>query len=706
MAFWDLFISKATDYDISTSIPLVNDASQVQYPSDNYANFSKEGYAKNEIVNACVKELADGVASPRYYVGVKADEGGIDEIENSPLAELVKRPNQNEDFYQFIEKAVTFLQVAGNVYILKERDRTNQVNKLWLLRPDRVSITPEDRGVNTYNYEIDGKEYRLPAEDVAHLALPNPSGDVYGLSPLHVLSRTVNLDLNMSAFAKMYFENAGVPSGLLKIKRRLTSQEEATRIRNRWRSTFGGTNNMHRVAVLDDDAEYQQMASAPKDMALTEMHYLTESRICAVFGVPPILISANVGLARSTFANYREARFSFHSKTLEPLINRVTRFLNHCLQYDFPDQGEIIADLTEMRSFLDDSDSLSSRASSLFAAGIITLNEARQMVGQDSVDDGDIRRIPMNIVEASEGQQAIEAPPETPALPEAVEESSGWQQITADDWNGVLKAPRVAPRAATLRRTLLLDREEQTDKMEKEVARYFRALKSRIDGTLGRYMERSAPDVTKEFPFSFSDLVPQKMEGELAEILFRNFTRVTRETFGYINDSGVAGVLEWSERLPEVVSITSQADARAKVIHNTTKKGVQRMVETALKRGYSIETLARGAPADKFPGLKSFANESINRARVIARTEVMRTQNLSSLGHFKGQGFEYVRADDVDGDEGDTYVPDGDPYGRTCIERHGQVYSVEDAAMIMDHPNGTLNWEPMPRTYKPEGVLT
>ena len=83
----------------------------------------------------------------------------------------------------------------------------------------------------------------------------------------------------------------------------------------------------------------------------------------------------------------------------------------------------------------------------------------------------------------------------------------------------------------------------------------------------------------------------------------------------------------------------------------------------------------------------------------------MRTQNLTSIGHFKGQGFEYVRADDVDGDPNDTYVPDGDPFGRTCIERHGQIYTVEDAANIMDHPNGTLNWEPMPRTYRPEGVV-
>ena len=90
------------------------------------------------------------------------------------------------------------------------------------------------------------------------------------------------------------------------------------------------------------------MASAPAEMALTDSHNHTESRICSVLGVPPILISANVGLQRSTFSNYREARFSFHSETLEPLIDKIVRFLNYCIGMEM---GETIAvDLTEMRA--------------------------------------------------------------------------------------------------------------------------------------------------------------------------------------------------------------------------------------------------------------------------------------------------------------------------------------------------------------------
>jgi len=83
----------------------------------------------------------------------------------------------------------------------------------------------------------------------------------------------------------------------------------------------------------------------------------------------------------------------------------------------------------------------------------------------------------------------------------------------------------------------------------------------------------------------------------------------------------------------------------------------------------------------------------------------MRTQNQTTVGFYKEQGFAYVKADDVDGDEGDTYVDPGDPYGYTCAERNGQIYLLEDASNIEDHPNGTLNWTPMPRGYKPEETI-
>lgn len=686
MAFWDRFRTKAEE--LSTTVPLNLDIGMASYPDSNFESFAKEGYSKNEIVHACIRELATSAATPRYQVVAPATEGGVIEIEQGILYDLMTNPNPYSDWYSFIERLVTFLMVAGNGYVLKERAKNDSVSALYLLRPDRVTIVAGDYGAESFIYTVGGKDYGIEARNMCHIALPNPAGDVYGLSPLQVLARNVNLDLNMTDFAKTYFQNAGVPSGLLKVKKRLSTQEEASTIRSRWRSQFGGVNNFHRVAILDDDAEYQPMSNSPKDMALNDLHNLTESRICAVFGVPPILVGANVGLQRSTFSNYREARLAFHSETLEPLVARILRYFNRNLFDEYKGNETLSVDWSAMRAVLDDQAANTVRINSLFAGGLITLNEAREELGFDAIEDGSIRRVPTSVMELEEGQSsqvAIGAAPVEQSHPMLTE----------------IKAPSVAPRAVSMRRKLMEDREAETEDLSRKILRNFRGLRNRVDGVLGRYMER-ATDESKDYPFEITDLLPPVELGNLEGILETAFRRISKKTFKTINDVGVAGSLDWSEKLPTVQNVLTSAPTRAKMIHRTTNKAIQRAVGMGLERGYSIQQLARGVPDDKFPGIRSILGETENRAKLIARTEVMRTQNQTTIGFYKEQGFAYVKADDVDGDEGDDYVDPADPYGYTCAERHGQIYLLEDAVNIDDHPNGTLNWMPMPRGYRPE----
>jgi hypothetical protein len=147
---------------------------------------------------------------------------------------------------------------------------------------------------------------------------------------------------------------------------------------------------------------------------------------------------------------------------------------------------------------------------------------------------------------------------------------------------------------------------------------------------------------------------------------------LARKTFDAINGNGLAGTLEWSEKLPLIRSLGTSAPQRAQLIHRTTSGAIKKAVRVALREGYSVEQLAKGVPADGFPGLRSILTETEKRARLIARTEVMRTQNQTSVGFYKAQGFNWVRADDVDGDEDDdTYIDPGDPI-RLYLRRETQ----------------------------------
>jgi HK97 family phage portal protein len=692
--------SKESKQDITATIPLVTDLSGVSYPTDNYSNFASNGYGKNEIVHACIRELATSAASPRYFVESTDRASGIVEDRNSPFAKLIARPNPKQDLYSWLECFITYLQVAGNVYVLKERNRTNTIIALWLLRPDRVAVIPSDMGVNSYLYTIDGKEYHIPSEDISHLSLPNPSGDVYGLAPLSVAAKVINLDLAMTDFAKVFFQNAGVPSGLLKIKKRINSQEEASTIRARWRSTFGGSGNMHRVAILDDDATYQPMAAAPKDMDLKGLHDLTESRICAVFGVPPILIGANVGLQHATYANYREARMSFHTETVEPLVNRVVRFMNFSLMPEFSNQLQLSVDYTNILSFLDDRDSQSTRISNLFQAGIVTLNEARELVGQDRVTGGDVRQVGMQTFEIGtfvEGQETIEQ-----SLPVATEE----KQLLP--LRPIIKAQKPSRRAMQLSGELVTARLPEEDKLTAQMTRHYNRLRDRVNGITGRLMERSEASGTPIDPgIELELLITPEAEQELVQLLRNSYIRISKEAFIIIAASGLAGdIAAWSNKDPVVTGMLSQANTRAAMIHHTPNKHIKKSVDEAISRGYSIEQLARGVPADNFPGIRSVMADGIDwKAKRVARTETMRTQNMVSTDLYSKQGIDYSLAYDPDGGKGDNYVDPSDPYGRTCAQRSGNVYRNEDARMISDHPNGTLSWTPLVDYVPPAGGL-
>ena len=75
MPFWDNWITKQ-DQELSTTVPLNLDVGQATYPDSNYENFASEGYNKNEIVHACIRELATSAASPRYFVQAPSTDGG------------------------------------------------------------------------------------------------------------------------------------------------------------------------------------------------------------------------------------------------------------------------------------------------------------------------------------------------------------------------------------------------------------------------------------------------------------------------------------------------------------------------------------------------------------------------------------------------------------------------------------------------------
>lgn len=109
-------------------------------------------------------------------------------------------------------------------------------------------------------------------------------------------------------------------------------------------------------------------------------------------------------------------------------------------------------------------------------------------------------------------------------------------------------------------------------------------------------------------------------------------------------------------------------------ISETTRYGVRKRIAEAIEQGMS--------PAEAGAYVRSWSGFDEYRAERIARTEMMEAYNDAAIKSYEGVGVKQVVADDGDKDE-------------ECAARHGNVYSLEDASAIHDHPNGTLDWLPV-----------
>ena len=619
LSFLDRLLGKQQQYEGSAVTSIMNTTANLPaYPDANYASFSQRGYAENELVFACIREIATSAAEAVLCLY----DDDKEKILNAPLAQLVEQPATDFTQYDFLESLITHLQIAGNAYVLKERAGVGVVS-LMLLRPDRVQVVPR----KGYSYDVSGARYFIPAEDVGHLKFPNPNNDFYGLSPLQVLLKQISLDTDATNFTRAFFNNAGVPSGILKLKRKIGSQDEADRLRTQWRSQFRGNKNWHRIAILDEDASYETMGSPIGQMERPELRALSETRICSAFGVPAILVGANTGLQRSTYSNYREARESFWEETLLPLYRRIEQFMAGLLQSEFPsERGYLSFDFSQVKALQEDETALVQRqltraqiAKELINAGF-TPESALQTAGIETEMEH-TGLLPSTL--AVRGAQSVE-----------VRELKALTQTGAN----------------RLLEPLEQSYDKEVDRLERVLEKYFREQLNRADGIIGRYLSDDEVDTKKvQMPFNEITIIPLAADAQLAATMSPVLKETMKRTWDVIEDAGIFKPMPFDPELPILQNSLRGAGSK---INDVSRSAIRSQISTGTGRGYSIDQIVRGVPKDDYAGLRSVVRETYkNRSRAIARTEIAHSQNASTAARYRTAGVTQVIVRDGDDDE-------------------------------------------------------
>ena len=329
MGFLDwLGISPRDEPELPEVVDNVRDSGQtfVFGRADSGERVDEKSAMQIATVYACVRLLAETVAGlPLHlYKFTDKDEKGKERAKGHPLYRLLYRqPNPEMTSFSFREVMMTHLLLYGNCYAQVIRDGRNQVLSLYPLLPENVEVDRDEKGQIFYIYHAytdekpgeNNRDVYFRRDEIFHVPGLGFNGLV-GFSPIAMMKNALGTTLAVERYGSSFFRNGAQPSGVLEHPGVL---KDPSKIRENWSAVYGGPNNAHKVAVLEEGMQYKAISLPPEDSQFLSTRQFGVNEICRIFRVPPHMVQ---DLEHATFSNIEHQSIDFVVHTLTPWLVR------------------------------------------------------------------------------------------------------------------------------------------------------------------------------------------------------------------------------------------------------------------------------------------------------------------------------------------------------------------------------------------------
>lgn len=275
-------------------------------------------------VYACVRLLAETVAGLPLHLFRDIGNNAKEKASDHPLYRLLYRqPNPEMTSFSFRETLMTHLLLWGNAYAQIIRDGRNNILALYPLLPEYMETDRDDKGriyyiYHAYTDEKPGKKNQdiyFRYDEVFHVPGLGFNG-LIGFSPIAMMKNALGTTLAVEKYGSAFFKNGAQPSGVLEHPGILKNPDK---IRQNWSDVYGGSNNAHKVAVLEEGMKYTAISLPPEDSQFLSTREFGVNEICRIFRVPPHMVQ---DLSHSTFSNIEHQSIDFVVHTLTPWLVR------------------------------------------------------------------------------------------------------------------------------------------------------------------------------------------------------------------------------------------------------------------------------------------------------------------------------------------------------------------------------------------------
>lgn len=337
-------------------------------------------FEEHPIIRACVEEISSTSAEPRIELQRKTDKGWSP-VDSHPVVDLLENPHPNFTWDHILQSMVASNVLTGYGYWWKIRGKgSRSIINLWHIPTSAVSPVISSNLTNLYaGFHVGTNPSVVPVDDIIQFASIRPSSAWGGSSAMSSCERDYQIDRERENYIGEMLFNMKVP-GLVWHTKRPMSPIQKKELREDIESNTGRKNRGNSV-IFEGEGEIK-ILNPLGDLDWPGLSGLSEARMCASFGVPPILISARVGLDTSTYSNYDKARVSFYRERMAPIWNKLGKLMTKCLLLDEGIKGyRLVFRYDELPEFQAEKLDKSNRVVGEFKGNLISQEEGREQLG-------------------------------------------------------------------------------------------------------------------------------------------------------------------------------------------------------------------------------------------------------------------------------------------------------------------------------------
>jgi len=586
---------------------------------------------------------------------------------------LMERPNPNQTGRALRAKTQIRVDMAGwGFWYLENGANGGLPTAIYGISPSRMWASHDNAG-NLIGWVMDkdspGKAVPFEADEILTFATSSPDdGDPFGVGIFEAIASELPLGELMARHVSDLLTTGGRLAGMLWPKDKSLSEAEFQDAQRAWRNVASDPNAARRLLLFPEPMEWTAGASTPAQIGIPDLANLNRDNILTAFPISPYMLGIPIpGGMNASGEVRREERLAYQQDTIHPRVE----LLEEAVQVGLLNRYEAIMgatyDFEIAEPNLDTAPALVEKVGALTAlwnAGFDE-KEAVAAVGLDHI-------------------KFLGRPAPAPALPAAPEVSTGL----------VVNAEGNTARTTNLPVTQALVKAEIEDQKNALVRTAEGTARSVLSEFFRAQFERVAERLRNGWPKAKAarkanppDFWDDSEDDELRFALQGFYVEIGRDGL-----QAVANNLNKIVAKPQVRAVIEDLLAyggqRISDINAKTLQSLTLTLAEGTRRGYSLNQIIEGVPDENYPGVKGTTLDngteafSDYRAEMIARTETALSYNRAAVTGYGAYGVEQLEA----------YDGDGDP---ECAERAGQVYSIEEALGIEDHPNGTLVWSPV-----------